>query len=122
MPEHNPRRQPEKEEEDLDYEVHGRIQEQRSRGLDDSERERARDSDFIKRITREAVKETLLEMGIDVSSPSEVKEVQRDMAWIRDTRNGAQRVSANIKRAGIFAIIAALLAALWTGIKTKIGT
>ena len=110
------------EDEELDYEVQDEEHRKRAHKNIQAESERTRDSDFIKRVTREAVKETLLELGIDVSHPTEIKEVQRDMAWIRDTRHGAERLQANVKRASVFAIVAAILAALWTGIKTKIGS
>ena len=44
----------------------------------------------IRRIVRETVRETLIELGLDVSTPEEVARRQADFAYLRKAREGAE--------------------------------
>lgn len=71
----------------------------------------------IKLIVQETVKQTFISMGADTSTAQEVMEMQKDMAFLRSTRQGSQDFARITKRATIWTITGALFVALWQGFR-----
>jgi hypothetical protein len=61
----------------------------------------------VRRAARAAVKETLLTLGIDASTPAAVREAQQDNAWLRRTRSLANLQVTRWVIGGIAAVCSA---------------
>lgn len=75
----------------------------------------------IKVIVREAVSDTLLAFGIDVSEPEGVVRFQKDMHYLRDLRLQSEENKSNVIRKGLELIAAGLAAALFLGVFEAVG-
>lgn len=71
------------------------------------------DENEIKRIVRVTVKEVLLTMGADVSTPSAVQALQRDFQFLRDRRTGAKSLLRNSGIALVAAAVTGAINLLW---------
>ena len=74
-------------------------------------------SEEVRVIVKEAVKETLVSIGVDVEDATEV---QKDMAYIRQFRKGSQSLKGNIIRTIIVVLVPATLYLIWEAVKTSI--
>jgi hypothetical protein len=63
----------------------------------------------------QAVKDMLTALGIDPSKPFDA---QKDMQWLRSTRERCEGISAKAVLTVIGLLVAAALAALWAGFKS----
>jgi len=77
--------------------------------------------DDIRRIVRETVRETLIGLGLDVSSPDEIVRRQADFAYLRKTREGAEELRRIARRSAVGIALSALAYGLWVGLKATIG-
>lgn len=68
----------------------------------------------IKIIVKEAVHETLVNLGFTVDEP---QQIQQDMAYVRRARMGSEEISKWTRRAIISTGISSMAFALWAGIK-----
>lgn len=70
--------------------------------------------DIAKQGGREALKEFLLTLGVDVDDPDDVKKMQRDMAHLRDWRESIELVKKKGLAAAVwFIVTGALGGAVW---------
>jgi len=77
--------------------------------------------DDIRSIVRETVRETLIELGLDVSTPEEVVRRQADFAYLRKAREGAEDLRRIARGSAVGIALSALAYGLWAGLKTTIG-
>jgi hypothetical protein len=73
--------------------------------------------DEIRAIVRQAVRDTLIELGVDTSDNQAMLAMQQDFAFLRKQRLMAELIGRQTRIALIGALIAGLLAALWAGVK-----
>lgn len=74
-------------------------------------------SEEVRVIVKEAVKETLVSIGVDVDDATEV---QKDMAYIRQFRKGSQSLRGNIIRTIVTILIPATLYLMWEAFKSSV--
>lgn len=67
----------------------------------------------------EAVRKTLLVMGVDVSDPKSIQEMQYDMAHVRRWRKSVETVQRQSLIAAIGVIVSGIAAAIWMAISLK---
>lgn len=68
----------------------------------------------IKEVVREAVQETLIQIGID---PSDMTEVQKDHAFLRRWRTTTEKVSLRTTMLILTIIVGGVVSAVWAAIK-----
>lgn len=68
---------------------------------------------------RAAVQETLLAMGVDVSDPRSIQEMQKDMAHVRVWRTSIETVQRQSLIAAVGIIISGLAGLIWMGLTLK---
>jgi len=68
---------------------------------------------------RLAVKETLITLGMDATNPLGL---QQDMAFIRDLREGTEKIKARGLFVLVGLLVTAAVTAVWLGIKASLGT
>jgi hypothetical protein len=73
--------------------------------------------DEIRAVVRQAVRDTLIELGVDTSDNQAMLAMQQDFAFLRKQRLMAELIGRQTRIALIGALIAGLLAALWAGVK-----
>lgn len=73
-----------------------------------------------KTIAIEAAKEVMKNMGV-FSEPGELPELRKDFAYLRQSRQTAEKVGGHVKLVIVGAVVLAALGALATGILAKIG-
>ncbi len=73
--------------------------------------------DEIRAVVRQAVRDTLIELGVDTSDNQAMLGMQQDFAFLRKQRLMAELIGRQTRIALIGALIAGLLAALWAGFK-----
>ncbi len=81
------------------------------------------DYEVARAIAREAVRETLLTLGIDIASPGAIQAAQADFAFIRRQRRAGEALKANALRMlvtligmGLFGLLTWCMTALrWNG-------
>lgn len=71
-------------------------------------------------LIEKTVKQTLLQLGLNVSDPESVLELQKDFAYVRAWRRGVQSVGFKAFTLGFIGLVTFMLSALWTGIKSSI--
>jgi len=71
-------------------------------------------------IVKKAVRETFITLGADLSDNGSIQELQKDFAHLRRTREGGEQTAEFFKRGSIGVFIAAVLWALWQGIKVAL--
>jgi hypothetical protein len=71
----------------------------------------------MKQIVKEAVKETLVSLGIDACDPMET---QQDFHFLRDLRLTTGKIKSKARLAVVGVLVAAALGVLWIGIKKAI--
>lgn len=69
---------------------------------------------LAKEVAKETVKETFLTLGVDASKPMEV---QADFHFLRDCREGSEKIKSKAGLAVVGVLVTTALAALWIGIK-----
>ncbi len=74
----------------------------------------------IREVVAHAVRETMLTLGVDVSTPADVREYQADSLWTRKSRLGAEQVAKLTKRSVIGIAVAGLAYAAFEGIRTLV--
>lgn len=67
----------------------------------------------IRESTREGMLEVLLLLGVDISDAEAVKEMQKDMHWLRQGRLASENMPKYIKRATIGGSATIVVYALW---------
>lgn len=72
--------------------------------------------DAIKESTKEAVVEVLLALGVDISDPDAVRQMQKDMHWVRRGRQASERMPNNLRKAGIGVAATVMAYMLWEGL------
>lgn len=70
----------------------------------------------IKEATHEAMVDVLLALGVDISDPEAVKQMQKDMHWVRSGRRASENMPLYIKRAGLGILSTVLVYVIWAGI------
>lgn len=77
------------------------------------------DEDDIKRIAEEAaeqaVKKTLLALGIDITKPEAILEAQKDMQHLRAWRTSVDTIKAKGIVTAITVLVTGILGVLWLG-------
>lgn len=73
--------------------------------------------DELRGLVREAVRETLTTLGVDLREPLEV---QRDFGWLRDMRTASGSIRAKVGATAIGILVAGMAAALWLGLQSLI--
>jgi hypothetical protein len=68
-----------------------------------------------------AVRRTLLEIGIDVSAPSEIRKTQDDMSFLRGWRESTEEVRRHGLRAAVTVIVAGACGLVWAAIHVPWG-
>lgn len=76
------------------------------------------DEKQMRAVVKEAVKETLISLGIDACNPMEM---QQDFHFLRDVRQTAEKVKSKVPLAAVGVLVAALLGAVWLGLKELLG-
>lgn len=71
----------------------------------------------VKQVVKEAVKETLISLGMDACDPMEM---QQDMHFLRDLRQTTEKIKSKARLAAVGVLVAALLGAVWLGIRSAI--
>lgn len=66
---------------------------------------------------KEATRELLLSMGVDVSSPDAIREAQADSLFLRRQRVTSEQLGRHGKKVFIGILIAGAAGALWAGLK-----
>lgn len=64
-----------------------------------------------------AVRETLLAMGIDVSKPEAVQEMQKDMAHVRESRLAVAAIKTRAYMVITGTLITGVIAAIWVALR-----
>jgi len=72
----------------------------------------------MKALISETVKETMLTLGVRTDDPLEV---QKDFAWLRETRTTVGSVRVKTLLAGAGLAVTALGALTWAGVKSILG-
>lgn len=72
---------------------------------------------LIKEATHEAAVEILLALGVDISDPQAVREMQADMRWLRRGRMASENMPGHIKKAGLGTLAAVLGYIIWSGVQ-----
>lgn len=67
-------------------------------------------NDDLDAVVRHSVRETLLQMGLVTTSDTDMRETQKDFAYLRELRVGSQAM----KNKGILAVIGIVVTALAT--------
>lgn len=75
----------------------------------------------LKEVAHEAVKETLMVLGIDVDNHESIQQTQADLMYMRKLRQGSDDLSKMFKKSAVGIAVLASVYALWQGIKTYIG-
>jgi hypothetical protein len=78
------------------------------------------EQDEIKRIAKEAVKETLLSLGVATDEQESILALQQDMAWLRNQRNSTEEIAKWIRRGLITSALSGVLWILWEGFKLAV--
>lgn len=65
-----------------------------------------------------AVAKWLTTLGLDATDPLEV---QKDMAWLRSSRELSSRIGTKAVLAAVTIAVGGLLSAVWLGIRTAVG-
>ena len=68
-------------------------------------------------VAKQAVRETFAILGVDVNSPREVEEFRKSLRFGDVLRKAADKGMVAL----VLALIGGLVAALWAGIKLKVG-
>lgn len=66
-----------------------------------------------------AVRDTLLAMGVDVSDPKSIQEMQYDMAHVRRWRKSVETVQRQSLIAAIGIIVSGIAGAIWMAISFR---
>lgn len=74
----------------------------------------------VKAIAHEAVKETLLSLGVATGEDADILSLQQDMAWLRRQRLSTQEIAKWVRRGIITTAISGLLYLLWSGLKLAV--
>jgi len=74
--------------------------------------------DEVKDLVKEAVRETLLQLGADVDNP---REMQADFQAVREWREAYTSVKTKALLSFVAILIGGLVAALWVGFKHYAG-
>ncbi len=75
---------------------------------------------IAKRAAKEALVEFFVALGVDISKPADVLEMQRDFQHLRDWRVGVETVKAKGLIAAIGIVATGLLAMLYSGFVQKV--
>lgn len=79
-----------------------------------------RERQAIKSATHEALVEILLVLGVDVSDPNAVRQMQKDMHWLRRGRQASENMPVTMKKAGLGVIATVGAYMLWTWLQSAI--
>jgi len=75
---------------------------------------------IAQRSAQAAVHEILQALGVDSSTPSDIIETQKDMAHLRNHREGTEATAEQIKKVAIVIVITGALGALWLGLQSML--
>lgn len=78
-------------------------------------------SDASDETIRRVVKETLLQLGVDVADSDNVVEFQRDLHHLRKWRKAVEQVEGRAFITAIMTLLAGVAAAAWLGFKQTLG-
>lgn len=68
-----------------------------------------------------AVKETLLTMGVDVSDPKAIQEMQHDMAHVRRWRKSVETVQRQSLMTAVGILVSGVIGLIWLAFQIKLG-
>ena len=74
-----------------------------------------------RRLVKETVRETLLQLGVNVEEPEEVLAFQRDLHHLRKWRLTMEALEGRSAWMVIATLITGVLAAFWIGFQTMLG-
>ncbi len=74
----------------------------------------------IKAVAREAVKETLLSMGIATDDQDSILSLQQDMAWLRKQRKSTEEIAKWVRRGLVTTALSTVLWLIWEGFKLAV--
>lgn len=69
--------------------------------------------EHARRVAKAAVQETFLALGVDMSSPGEVKNVQQDFAFVRSSRHTLRTVRSSAITTLVGIILTAIAGLIW---------
>ena len=70
--------------------------------------------EVIRQVVREAVRETLICVGLDMQQPHQL---QADMHYLRKLRQGSEDIAHIIRRSLLTAMVSTVLFLLWEAVK-----
>lgn len=70
---------------------------------------------------RTLVRATLMELGLDVSTPERIIQAQHDFAFLRYQRDLSKRISFGVRMVVLTTMISGALAVVWVGLKMALG-
>jgi len=73
------------------------------------------ENEDVKKVVKEAVKETLVSLGIDACDPMET---QQDFHFLRDLRQSTEKIKSKARLVAVGVLVTAALGVLWIGIKS----
>lgn len=71
----------------------------------------------VDRIAKLAVREVLLNMGVNIADPEALKKMQQDFAYLRDWREAAGTIKARALMTIVGMLVTGVVAAVWTAIR-----
>ena len=74
--------------------------------------------DSIDKLVEKAVRQTLLQIGLVTTSDADMRETQKDFAYLRDLRNGSNAMKSKTLLAIVGIIITAVSTLIWLGLNT----
>lgn len=66
---------------------------------------------------RETVKETFLALGVDMSTPKAIQEMQQDFAWTRTARLTVRKLRMHALTAAVTLVVTGTGTAIWMAVK-----
>jgi hypothetical protein len=70
---------------------------------------------------RTLVRATLMELGLDVSTPERIIQAQHDFAFLRYQRDLSERISFGVRMVVLTTMISGALAVVWVELKMALG-
>ncbi len=68
-------------------------------------------------VVKMAVRDTLEELGLDLSTPGARSNARADFAYMRNHRVGSEKIIELAKRSAVLAFVGGILWAVWEGVK-----
>ena len=67
----------------------------------------------------EAIRETMLTLGVDTSDPKAILDSQADRQYLRRVRVSSELLGSHVKKVGVGAVVIFLISAMGVGVATQ---